>query len=313
MSRRALSRAGLFLALMALGALGLRQGGALSGEGVEAVILWHVRLPRVLLAAAVGAMLGLAGTLLQTVLRNPLATPDVIGFGGGASAATALSIAVTGGLGLVLPAAMAGALLSAGLILGLAWRHGSRPLALILIGVTVNLMLVALTDVTLSLAPGLQAAEATRFLTGSLAAAHWEAARAALLALGVAGGVAALLAYGLDHMDMGDEMARAQGLRPSRLRLAATVVSALLTGLAVALTGPLPFVALLAGPMARALTRCSAALPLASALTGACLVLAADLAARQGFAGQSLPAGLYTALVGGPAMLALILAQKERS
>lgn len=313
MTRGQAATIGLTGLALSLAVLLMVQGGRLALSGTDAVILWHIRLPRVLLAATVGAMLGLAGTLLQTVLRNPLATPDVIGFGGGAAAGAALSIAVTGGLSMVLPAAMAGCLLSAALIVGLAWRNGARPLALIVIGVAVNLTLAAMTDVTLSLAPGLQAAEAARFLTGSLSAAHWLAVALALAALAVAGVAAAALSHGLRHMDMGDDMARAHGLRPTALRVWAAVVSALLTGLAVALTGPLPFIALLAGPLARAVSRDSGPLPVRAALTGACLALAADLAARQSLMGQSLPAGLYTALVGGPAMFAMILAAKDRS
>jgi iron complex transport system permease protein len=303
----ALALGGLLLA-----ALLLLAGGVPGRDATGAAILLHIRLPRVLLAALVGAMLGLSGTLLQTVLRNPLATPDVVGFGGGAAAAVAASIAVTGGLGLVLPAALAGGLASAALILGLAARGGMPPQALVMIGVAVNLTLLALTDVLLSLAPGLQAGETARFLTGSFASAHWGAVAMAALVVAAGGALAGRLSFGLARMDMGDDMARAQGLAPGGLRLGAAALAAVLVSFAVALTGPLPFVALLAGPLARALLRQGGPVLPQAALLGALLALAADLAARATVFGGSLPAGLYTALVGGPAMLVLILTTRER-
>ncbi|WP_141246559.1 iron chelate uptake ABC transporter family permease subunit [Actibacterium ureilyticum] len=304
---------GLCAVMLGLAAALLRVDGPLGPGATDRLILLHIRLPRMLLAGLTGAMLGMAGSLLQTVLRNPLATPDVIGFGGGAAAGVAVSIVTTGGLALVLPAALVGGGLSAVLVLGLTWRNGVQPLQLVLVGVAANLMLFALTDVLLSLAPGLQAGETARFLTGSFAAAHWPAVAWAALACALAGAVALATGFGLSRLDMGDDLARSQGLNPSRLRLVAIVLSAALTSLEVGQSGPLPFVALLAGPIARHLLGVGGPAIFHAALVGAALALAADLAAHLPIGGTTLPAGLYTSLVGGPAMLAIILMSKERS
>jgi iron complex transport system permease protein len=286
---------------------------ALAGQGPDALILWHIRLPRLLLAVFTGSALGLAGTAVQVMLRNPLASPDIIGFGAGAAVGAAGSIALTGGLGLVVPGALSGGLVAALVILGLAWRAGLPPLALVLIGVAVSLILSTLTDLLLSLSPGIQAAETARFLTGGFSSADWSKVTLVAVALAAALPVLAWLAYWIDRLDLGDDLARAQGLNPDRIRLATALCAAVLVSVCVAVAGPLPFVAFLAGPIARRLSdQAGTVLPLA-ALTGALIALAAEAAASVPVSGVRLPAGLFTALVGGPVMLFLLLRPRGMS
>lgn len=283
---------------------------ALAGQGPDAMILLHIRLPRLLLAVATGAALGLAGTMVQVVLGNPLASPDIIGFGAGAAAGAAASIVLTGGLGLVVPGALAGGVAAALMILGLAWRAGLPPMALVLVGVAVSLILSTLTDLLLSLVPGIQAAETARFLTGGFSSADWPKVMLAAMTLAALLPPLAWLAFWIDRLDLGDDLARAQGLNPDRIRLATALCAAVLIAVCVAAAGPLPFVAFLAGPMARRLSdRTGTVLPLAG-LSGALVALAAEAAASLPWLGVRLPAGLFTALVGGPAMLVLLFRSK---
>ncbi len=301
-------------AILALVAMALLRGGdfetllrALAGREPDLTIMLHFRGPRIATALATGAVLGMAGTMMQVMLRNPLASPDIIGFGAGAAAGAAVTMAITGGTSLAGIGALAGGMATAVLVVGLAWRDGLSPLALVLIGVGIALMLAMLTDVILSLSPGIQAAEILRFLTGSFAAATWTSAAVLGAALAFGGAAFGWLAFGVDRLEMGDDMAATLGLRPDATRIAVTALCAVLVSLSVAAAGPLSFVAFLAGPLARlAAGRSGTMLPLSAGM-GALIALGADMLAHIPFGGVSLPAGVFTALVGGPAMLALLI------
>ncbi|WOI57983.1 iron ABC transporter permease [Palleronia sp. LCG004] len=311
MSRATTAHLAALAALAALTAFAVARGGdvstlaaALAGRQPDLTIVLHFRLPRILAALLTGAVLGMAGTMMQVMLRNPLASPDIIGFGAGAAAGAA--IAMLTGLSAA-PGAMAGGLLTAALVMALAWRDGISPLALVLIGVGLALMLATLTDVLLSLGPAIQAAEIVRFLTGSFAASTWGGVGLLAIAASIGGAAFAWLAFRVDRLEMGDDLATALGLSPDATRIAVTGIAAILVSISVAVVGPLAFVAFLAGPLARLISGQPGTCLALSAITGALIALGADALSRVALMGVTLPAGVFTAIVGGPVMLLLLI------
>ncbi|MEM6546974.1 MAG: iron ABC transporter permease [Pseudomonadota bacterium] len=298
---------GLILQRLAGGSPPADLAAALAGDPLERVILLHFRLPRLVLAMAVGAALGMAGSALQVMLRNPLASPDIIGFGAGAAAGAAGAILILGEIGAAVPGALTGGALTAALVMALAWRDGVSPLSLVLIGLALGLMLTTLTDILLSLSPAILASETARFLTGSFASADWRFAGWMSLATAVGGAVLLRFAFRIDRLAMGDDLAVTLGLAPDSIRLSVAATAALLVAASVAVAGPIPFIAFLAGPIARfAADEPGTVLPLA-ALVGGTLGVAADSLAGVPVGGTRLPAGVFTAMIGGPAMLILLL------
>lgn len=277
------------------------------GIGMERDILLHFRMPRLLLAIATGAALGMCGSVLQVMLRNPLASPDIIGFGAGAATGAAAAILYFQNVSAAIPGALVGGTLTAVLIMTLAWRDGISPLSLVLVGVSLSLILTTATDILLSLSPGVLASETARFLTGSFASAEWRTVGLICLATAVGGGVFAFYAFAIDRIELGDDLAIALGLNPDHVRFFTTVCVALVVATAVAVAGPVPFVAFLAGPIARLAAGHPGTLLLLSGLIGALLAVAADTLAGIAIFDTRLPAGVFTALIGAPAMLALLL------
>ncbi|MFE7928709.1 FecCD family ABC transporter permease [Streptomyces sp. NPDC057456] len=276
--------------------------------GPHDLVVGELRVPRIALGALVGTALGLSGALVQTVTRNPLASPDVIGVGHGAAAATVLALA-TGTVASpgALPAvSVAGGLAAAALVYLLAWRRGMQPNRLVLTGVGIGVALSAVVQLYLTDSE-LEAAEQVKlWLTGSLNGRGREQAGplAAVLLLALpalvwAGRAARPL--GLDA-----DTATALGVRVGRVRLGLTVLGVVLAATATGAAGPIGFVALTAPQLARRLTR-TPHLPLvAAALTGAVVLVGADLAARTLLPPLEIPVGALTALVGGPYLLWLL-------
>ncbi|MBD5380929.1 FecCD family ABC transporter permease [Clavibacter sepedonicus] len=292
--------------------------GADVGAGIDPIddqIVWEYRAPRVLLALVTGAALALAGTVLQTLIRNPLADPFVLGIASGASLGAVATLVVGASaagflatLG-VTGAAFAGAIGTLALVLALG-RRGGRvdPARLVLVGVSISSLLQALTSwLQLQASPD-QIAGVLFWLLGSVSGATWSslALPAAALAIGLVG----LLAGGrtLDALLLGDDRAASLGVDLSRSRTILFAVSALLTAAAVSVVGGVGFVGLIAphlvrlvvGPAHRRL------LPLAALVGGLFLVLA-DLAGRTLTAPRELPLSIVTALVGVPVFLAVLL------
>jgi len=280
--------------------------------------LWIVRFPRVVLAGIVGASLGCAGAVMQGVFGNPLAEPGVIGVSSGAAVGAALAI-VTGistlGGWTLAAAAFAGGLATTYLVYALSRADGrTEVVTLVLTGIAVNAvagaaigLLMFVTD-----AAGVQAIAFWNL--GSLAQANWNAVAVALPCL-VVGLTAALASAGkLDLLALGERSARHLGVDVERLRVRMIIVTALLGAAAVAFTGVISFIGLVvphlvrmvAGPGHRVL------LP-ASALGGAVVVIAADLAARTLVEYQELPLGVLTAVVGGPAFFWLLRRTRHRA
>lgn len=284
--------------------------GALLRPGAHpdaAAIVWELRLPRVCVAALVGAALAVAGAALQALTGNPLADPYLVGVASGASVGAGLAILLGLG-GALLPAfAFVGAAAAVALVLALSRRDGRLDLsALLLAGVVVGAFLAALVHLLLALA-GQDQARILGWLMGYLGDADWS--QAALLAPIVAVGAAALSSTGrsLDALAFGEDTARSLGVPVERYKVGALAAIALLTAAAVAVSGVIGFVGLavphlcrnLIGPPNRRL------IPLC-ALVGAALLALADLLARAGRPGQPLPVGVITALAGAPVFVALL-------
>ncbi|GAA0363018.1 iron ABC transporter permease [Streptomyces blastmyceticus] len=301
-----------------LGSLLHRTG--LGGHALDRVgesVLWNVRLPRVALALLVGASLGCAGALMQGVFGNPLAEPGVIGISAGAAVGAVASIA----LGLtflgnwtVAGCAFAGGLVTVLLVYALS-RSGGRTevVTLILTGIAVNAFAGALIGLFLFLADSAQVTQITFWQLGSLAQATWPKVLAVLPCAVVGLAVAPWFARKLDLLALGERPARHLGVDVERLRLVLVLVVALLTAAAVAVAGIVTFVGLLvphllrmaAGPGHRFLVP-------GSALGGALVLVAADLAARTAAQPAELPLGVLTALLGSPFFFWLLRRTRRR-
>ena len=280
-----------------------------------AEILWSIRAPRAIAAALVGAALGLAGATMQGLLRNPLADPGVLGVSGLAGLGAAVAIA--GGLaslpGAVEAAALAGALVAGALVVTLAARL-REPEALVLFGVALSAMGGALTALVFNLSPSpVTTAEVLSWLLGSVANRDWGDIGAALIPAGLGAALCAYAARGLRMLTLGEETAALSGLPMARLRAAAVAGAALLTGAAVAMAGVIGFVGLAAPHLVRGAVSDDPARTLVpSALAGAILLVAADLAARMIATDEELKLGVVTALFGAP-LFALVAWRAARS
>jgi iron complex transport system permease protein len=305
--------------LLVLFALALRQGPvdldwarvlALPVDSVDGVILWQLRLPRALLAATVGATLGLAGAALQGLLRNPLAGPDLVGVTSCAAlgAVLALYLGFAGLAWFVLPlGGMLGAGVAVLLIFVLSGRRAS-VLTLILAGMAINAIVSALIAMTLNFSPNPFAmGEIVYWLLGSVANRS-HADLLISLPFMLAGG-ALLLSCGrfLDALSLGEETAQSLGFAVSALRWRLVIGVALGVGAAVAVSGNIGFVGLVVPHLLRPWVGYEPRrLLLSSALGGAALLLAADLAIQALPATRELKLGVITALIGGPFFLHLI-------
>lgn len=287
---------------------------ALAGERVPGVsfILWEDRLPQAAVGVLAGAAFGASGAIFQRMLRNPLASPDVIGVGYGASAAAVTGMLLFGaqGIGLSL-IACAGALAVALFIYAMADAGKHTGPRLILAGIAVAALLQALIQYLLTRTDVRTAGDALRWLTGSLSASTWE--RAGLLAAALAILLPLLVpaAAKLRILELGDDSAAGLGLavRPTRLGLILLGVG--LTAVATAVTGPLAFVSFLAGPLA--LRLCGGRSNLGSAaLIGALLVVAANFIASNIMPTVELPVGVVTGALGAPFLIwVLVRTNKE--
>ncbi|WP_398696786.1 FecCD family ABC transporter permease [Streptomyces cellostaticus] len=294
--------------------VGRRLSGQAPRPGTDDLIVWQLRVPRALLAALVGAGLGLVGTAVQALVRNPLADPYLLGISNGASlgavAALVLGIGAGGTLGLGLSgAAFAGALATFALVWAVARRGGGfAPLRLVLAGVAIGQFLSGFTSYLVLRAGDEQQTHSVLFwLMGSLGGANWQ-----LLVVPAVTVPAALLwlqarARGLNALLMGDETAAGLGIDVGRLRRELFTVTSVLTGVLVAVSGAIAFVALMVPHVCRLLVGGDhrRLLPV-SALCGALLLVVVDVVCRTAMDTQELPVGVVTSLLGAPALLYLL-------
>ncbi|MDV7223114.1 FecCD family ABC transporter permease [Streptomyces prunicolor] len=279
-----------------------------TGSGQYDLVVNELRVPRIVLGALVGVALGLAGALVQTVTRNPLASPDVIGVGHGAAAATvlALSAGMVNSPGAMPVVSVGGGLAAAALVYVLAWQHGMQPSRFVLTGVGIGVALSAVVQLYLADSE-LQAAEQVKlWLTGSLNGRGWEQAGPLAVVLVLSLPALVWASRAVRPLGLDADTAASLGVRVDRTRLALTVLGVVLAATATGAAGPIGFVALTAPQLARRLTR-TPQLPLVcSALTGAVILVAADLAARTVLPPLEVPVGALTSLVGGPYLLWLL-------
>ncbi|WP_108126191.1 FecCD family ABC transporter permease [Saccharospirillum mangrovi] len=277
-------------------------------------VVQTLRLPRALLALMVGAGLGVSGAILQRLVRNPLASPDIVGVTDGAAVAAVLFLAWGTALSLdwLPPLAIAGALLSSGLIYALAWRGGVLPIRLVLVGIALAAALKAITTLVLVMSPLSTTVRAYVWLTGSLYGAQWQDVWGLLPWTAILLPATWLLARPLSVLTLTDSQAVGLGLAVNRYRLLLLLCSVGLAGSAVAFAGGIGFVGLLAPHLARGLTgRTLNGQLFGSACTGAALVLVADLIGRTLFLPQDLPAGIFVSAVGAPFFIYLLYRRRH--
>jgi iron complex transport system permease protein len=282
---------------------------ALAGraDDTATLVLVEFRLPRLVLGALVGLALALAGGLFQSVLRNPLASPDVIGVTQGASVGAVTALLVLELPGLWVPAgALAGAAAVAGLNLALAWRGGLSGQRFVLCGVGLAFAASSVLGYLLTRSDVRAAQDALVWLSGSVASATWAGNARLAAALAVLVPAALALSPGLRMLALGDDTASALGVRSTRVRVLALATGTALAAAGTAAAGPVAFVALASAPVARRLVGAGRVALVPTAMVGACLVTASDLAAQHLVPGVQVPVGIVTGLVGGGYLLWLL-------
>ncbi|MFJ8741549.1 FecCD family ABC transporter permease [Embleya sp. NPDC127516] len=283
------------------------------GEQVDEFVIMDLRMPRAMAGLVVGIALGVSGAITQSIARNPLASPDVLGVTGGASAVAVFLVTVSGGASAAIAgtvglsaAALAGGLGAGLLVYVLSWRRGIDGLRLILIGISVSAVTQAVTTWLLVSADIRDVARAQAWLVGSLEDRSWDEVRIALWCTLVLMIVVAVVAFQFKPLHFGDDVAAGLGVRYGAVRAVLLLCAVLLAGVAVSAAGPVPFVALVAPQVAMRLVRCPTPPMVASALVGALLLIGSDLVARTALP-ITLPVGVVTAAIGGPFLVYLLV------
>jgi iron complex transport system permease protein len=277
------------------------------------MVVTEWRLPRVLMALLIGAALGVSGAIFQSLMRNPLGSPDVMGFNTGAWSGVLVAMVLFGqNLTAIALAAMVGGVLTALLVWLLAWRNGIETFRLIIIGIGIRAMLVAFNTWLLLRASLETALSAGLWNAGSLNGLTWGKTwpSAPLIVLMLACSV--LLVRRMRLLEMGDDTACALGVRVERSRLLLMLVGVVLTAAATALAGPISFIALVAPHIARRLSGTARWGLTQSALCGALLLALADYSAPRLFMPYQLPVGVVTVSLGGIYLIALLIQESRK-
>ncbi|KTS91076.1 ABC transporter permease [Microbacterium testaceum] len=283
--------------------------GVLTGQRVSGAsfTVGELRLPRAVTGLFTGLCFGMGGVIFQSMLRNALASPDVIGINTGASAAAVIGIVVLGlGETAVSFLAMAAALAAALTIYLLAYRNGGSGARLILVGIGVAAMCQAVVSYVIARAAEYDLPAAMRWITGNLNDATWDRALPVMVAVLVLGPVVLALSGRLEILRMGDETAAAVGLPVERSRVLLIVAAVGLLAFGTAAAGPIAFVSFLAGPIAVRLLGPVGSPILPAGLIGALLVLVADFCGQYAF-GTRLPVGVITGVLGAPYLIYLLV------
>ncbi|MEW5534366.1 FecCD family ABC transporter permease [Streptomyces virginiae] len=286
----------------------------LLGNGTPAndFIVNDLRLPRVLVALLVGAALGMAGAVFQSVTRNPLGSPDLLGFSyGSAAGALVVIILLKGSATEVAAGALLGGLLAGAAVYLLAYKRGIHGYRLVLVGIGTSAMLVAVIQYLITKAQLVEASRAMVWLTGSLAGRDWAQVWPLMATCAVLFPLVLGQSRALRMIEMGDDAAYAVGVRVERTRLLLMLAAILLTTAASAVAGPISFVALAAPQLARRLTRSPGANLLTGALMGSVVLLLSDWASQRAFGADQLPVGVVTGLVGGVYLLWLLVTERK--
>ncbi|MBS4208489.1 iron ABC transporter permease [Bacillus sp. FJAT-50079] len=285
------------------------------GDDFERLVVLQFRLPRMIVSVLVGMALAVAGGILQGIIRNPLASPDIIGITGGASVAVVSFLALFSdannslkvGIEWLPAAAFIGATFTGLLVYFLAWRNGVSPIRLVLIGIGISALMQAFTTMVMILGPIYQASQANIWITGTVNGANWEHVAVLLPIVIVLLCIAIISARKINVQELGDELATGIGSKVQKQRFFLLLIGTGLVGAAVAFAGGIGFVGLMAPHMARRLVGSTfgALLP-ASAIIGSVLVLLADLIGRTLFLPLEVPAGVFTAAIGAPYFIYLL-------
>jgi iron complex transport system permease protein len=298
---------------LCLGAAAVSPGeilAALVGQAdrLTQFVILELRLPRLLAAVLVGGCLGLSGALFQSVARNPLASPDIIGITASASATGAIALVLFGMTGLALSGVvLAGTLVAALIIYLLAWRSGISGYRFVLIGIGFAALCSGLVSYVLTRAKLTDVQQALVWITGSLNSVD----TVALMVLGMSAVIlvpaALLLGRPLSALGLGDDAAAAIGVRVERTRVLVVFVGVALAAVAVATAGPVAFVALVGAPIARRLIGRGSLALVPSALVGALVLVVSDIVAQFAIPGVSFPVGVVTGIVGAPYLIWLLV------
>lgn len=280
------------------------------GNGEHTFIINTLRLPRTILAFMTGIGLGVSGLILQGVIRNPLASPDIIGITGGAAlAAVGFLTVFSGAIGLtMLPfAAIAGAAVVSMLLYLLAWKNGVTPLRLVLIGIGINAAMGALTTMMIVISPTYSTSKAYIWLTGSVYGSNWSDVFGLLPWILVLVPLALLYTQIVNVKVLGDDIAAGLGVKVQLHRFILILISVALAGSSVAFAGGIGFVGLIAPHISRKLVGWSfGGLVPVTAMVGGLVVLIADIVARTAFLPLDLPAGVFVSGIGAPFFIYLL-------
>jgi len=291
------------------------------GDDFNRTILVDFRLPRIVLALFVGMSLAVSGAILQGITKNPLASPDLIGITAGASFAVVLFLtlfsdennSLTVSIQWLPLFAFLGATITAFIVFFLSWKNGIAPFRLLLIGIAVAAFMNAGTTIWILMGPIYQASQATIWTTGSIYGANWSQVTVLMPWSILLMTVALLLRRQMNILELGDDIATGVGSRVQQNRVLLLLISTGLTGVAVAFAGGIGFIGLLAPHIARRIVGPRfESMVLFSAGIGAILVLIADWIARVAFAPIEVPAGVWTAAVGAPYFIFLLLTERRK-
>ncbi|MGW9498933.1 FecCD family ABC transporter permease [Streptomyces prasinus] len=282
------------------------------GEPGQEFIVTELRLPRVLVGLLVGASLGLAGALFQSISRNPLGSPDVLGLGQGATAGALVVIVLFSGTAdQVALGALAGGLATGFAIYVLAWKRGVHGYRLVLVGIGVSAIVTAVNGYLLTKSDIVDAARAIVWMTGSLEGRDWDQVWPLLALCAVLVPLVLANSRGLRTMEMGDDVSYALGVRVERVRLVLMLSAVLLTASATAASGPVGFIALTAPQLARRLTRAPGPNLVPAMCMGAALLVGSDWISQRVFGAGQLPVGVVTGVLGGVYLLWLLVTERR--
>ncbi|PVC68350.1 iron ABC transporter permease [Streptomyces sp. CS081A] len=281
-------------------------------DGLADYMIFQLRMPRALSALLSGALFGLAGSLYQRLIRNPLATPDIVGIsaGAGAGAATALLYAPAAFTLGVPVAAVIGSFVLVAAVQALSWRGGVDTYRLVLVGIGLSAVCTAYTNYLFTVADQQTIAIAMRWTVGSTNAADWDGVTTLAVGFGTCALAALFLARPLATLNLGDDFASGLGTRVTASRVGVLLLGAAAAALATSVVGPIGFVSLISGPIAVRLVGTERSTLLAP-LVGAVVVIGADVLAQHAPLISPVPTGVLTALLGAPYFVWLILRRRQ--
>lgn len=278
-----------------------------AGDYYDRVVVYDWRMPRALVGLFVGLAFGMSGAVFQTITRNPLASPDVIGISAGATTAVVAGIVLGVGAGIgTQTLGLLGALGSALLIYLLAWQRGTTGYRIVLVGVGVAWAATSTTSYLLARAKLYEAQQLVGWMVGNLNDSTWSQATPLLVAMAVLVPVTIAMSGWLRALHLGDDVAVGLGTPVQKARLALLIAGVGLVAFGTAAAGPVAFVALAAPQIAKRLAGTPAPPLVTSGITGAAVLLGSDLLIRLLLPGTQVPVGVVTGVLGAPFLLWLL-------